>query len=402
MGNEKAPESPRPNFGVYIHVPFCTTRCGYCDFNTYIPSAAADPATYLEALEAELQLAVEGAGVGAEVEGGTLDLGSAELGPADTVFIGGGTPSLLGADGLNRILTMIRNTFGISEGAEITTESNPESTSPEFFEGIREGGYTRVSLGMQSTAPHVLKVLERTHRPGRALEAAREAHAAGFEHINLDMIYGTPTETRDDVKATVEAMLSTPIDHVSAYSLIVEDGTAMARKVNKGEYTLIEEDELAARYEMIDSLLVDAGFHWYEVSNWSKPGGECRHNLGYWQNFHWWGAGPGAHSYINRTRFFNQKLPRKYADAIAKGWLPIAGQETLSEEDLYFENLMLGLRLYEGIPESSIHDAAQPTIEKFIREGLIERYAVGDQRRIRVTSAGRLLADGIITDIALA
>ncbi|WP_277100029.1 radical SAM family heme chaperone HemW, partial [Corynebacterium riegelii] len=249
-------------FGVYVHVPFCESRCGYCDFNTYTPSEVeTSHATYLDALERELELAA------AQVQRS-----------ADTVFIGGGTPSVLGADGLGRILNAVRNTFGISEGAEITTESNPESTNPQYFEGLLGHGFTRVSLGMQSASTPVLKVLDRRHTPGRAVAAAKEAHNAGFQHINLDMIYGTPTETDDDVRATLDAILETPVDHVSAYSLIVEDGTAMHRKVRRGELPAPQEDVYARRYEMIAETLEAQGFDWYEVSNWAKPGGQCRHN----------------------------------------------------------------------------------------------------------------------------
>jgi len=231
-------------FGVYIHVPFCSSRCGYCDFNTYTPGelgTSASPETYLDALEQELELA--------EFKR-----------PADTIFIGGGTPSLLGAQGLRRILTAIRNTFGINPGAEITTESNPESTSPEFFAELRDAGFTRISLGMQSASAHVLQVLERRHTPGRAFAAVAEARAAGFAHINLDMIYGTPTETDADVQATVEQVIASGVDHVSAYSLIVEDGTRMARKVRRGELPAPDEDVYADRYALIDAALVAAGY----------------------------------------------------------------------------------------------------------------------------------------------
>lgn len=265
-------------FGVYIHVPFCSTRCGYCDFNTYTAGelgSTAGPDTYLDSLEVELEMAVA-----------SLD----NPRQAETIFIGGGTPSLIGADGLARVLGAVRNTFGIADGAEVTTESNPESTSPEFFDGLREAGYNRISLGMQSASSSVLKVLDRTHTPGRPVAAAKEAREAGFEHVNLDMIYGTPTETDDDVRKTLDAVLEANVDHVSAYSLIVEDGTAMARKVRKGELPAPDEDVYADRFELIDARLRSAGFDWYEVSNWAKPGGECKHNMGYWVDGDWWGA----------------------------------------------------------------------------------------------------------------
>ncbi len=367
-----------PPFGIYIHVPFCATRCGYCDFNTYTPRETSSSfGAYLDSLERELELA--------------------QTRPADTVFIGGGTPSLLGAEGLGRVLDMVRGHVGLNPGAEVTTESNPESTDPAYFEGLLRAGFTRVSLGMQSASAPVLRVLDRTHTPGRATAAAREARAAGFEHVNLDMIYGTPTETDDDVRATLDAILSTGVDHVSAYSLIVEDGTAMARKVRRGELPAPSEDVYADRYEIIADTLESAGYGWYEVSNWAQPGGECRHNLLYWRGGEWWGAGPGAHGFVDGERFVNVKRPERYNAELAGGRLPVAGREEIGEEERHFERIMLGLRLREGIPRGWIRPGAWGVVEKHARAGLL---TVGE--RVAVTDAGRLLADGIITDILAA
>lgn len=373
-------------FGVYIHVPFCSTRCGYCDFNTYTAGelgSTAGPDTYLDSLEVELEMAVA-----------SLD----NPRQAETIFIGGGTPSLIGADGLARVLGAVRNTFGIADGAEVTTESNPESTSPEFFDGLREAGYNRISLGMQSASSSVLKVLDRTHTPGRPVAAAKEARRAGFEHVNLDMIYGTPTETDDDVRKTLDAVLEANVDHVSAYSLIVEDGTAMARKVRKGELPAPDEDVYADRFELIDARLRSAGFDWYEVSNWAKPGGECQHNMGYWVDGDWWGAGPGAHSHIGDRRFYNIKHPARYSAQIAAGELPIKETERLTAEDHHTERVMLGLRLKQGVPLNLFAPAARPVIDRHIAGDLLHVNALGN---LAVTDAGRLLADGIIADILL-
>lgn len=369
------------SFGVYVHVPFCATRCGYCDFNTYTPTEVdSSHAEYLDALGRELELAA-----------------ARGLPAADTVFVGGGTPSLLGADGLARVLGMVRATIRVNAGAEITTESNPESTSPAYFAGLLEAGFTRVSLGMQSASAPVLRVLERQHTPGRATAAAREALAAGFEHVNLDMIYGTPTETDDDVRRTLDAVLATGVDHVSAYSLIVEDGTRMARKIRRGELPAPEEDAYADRYELIADTLADAGYGWYEVSNWAKPGGECRHNLLYWRNRQWWGAGPGAHSFIGRERFFNVKRPERYAQLLRDGHLPVDDSETVTDAEAHTEAVMLGLRLAEGIPAGLVGEGARDVVDTHVRAGLLERGA-----RLRLTDTGRLLADGIITDILAA
>lgn len=374
----------KDTFGLYIHVPFCATRCGYCDFNTYTPGELGSPrdltGPYLDALERELELAA------AKVNR-----------PADTIFVGGGTPSLLGGEGLTRVLNAARNTFGISEGAEISTESNPESTSPEFFAQIKDAGFTRVSLGMQSAASHVLQVLERAHTPGRPFAAAKEAKAAGFEHVNLDMIYATPTETDDDVRRTLDLALETGVDHISAYSLIVEDGTRMARKVKKGELPMPDQDTMARRYDIIADTLDNAGFGWYEVSNWAKEGGECRHNMIYWRDHDWWGAGPGAHSHLGDQRFYNVKLPGRYINMVGADELPIADTETLTDSEHHMEKIMLGLRLREGIDRTLLSDKAQPMIDGFIDRGLL-----ADDTSLHVTRSGRLLADGIITDLLLA
>ncbi|MCS4535394.1 radical SAM family heme chaperone HemW [Corynebacterium sp. HS2168-gen11] len=375
-------------FGVYIHVPFCSSRCGYCDFNTYTPGelgSSASFASYLDALEHELELAA------------ALRESRGDRRQANTVFIGGGTPSMLGARGLTRILEAIRNTTGIASDAEITTESNPESTSLEFFAALREAGYTRISLGMQSASPTVLRILERAHTPGRAFDAAREAQQAGFSHVNLDMIYGTPYETDDDVRLTLEKVLETGVDHVSAYSLIVEDGTRMARKVRKGEIPAPQEDTYADRFAMIDRELQAAGMQWYEVSNWARPGGECQHNLGYWRNFDWWGAGPGAHSHLQGQRFSNVKHPARYAQQLSTGQLPIAEEEQLTAVERHEERVMLGLRLREGLSTSTFSASEQAVIQRFVELGLLTM-----NTQVALTEKGRLLADGMITDILLA
>lgn len=376
------------SFGVYLHVPFCATRCGYCDFNTYTPGQLGSGATqgdYLDAIVAELEMAV--------VKHPELARG------ADTVFVGGGTPSMLGASGLRRLLDGVRNSFGLADDAEVTTESNPESTSPEFFEGLAEAGFTRVSLGMQSAVPHVLATLDRTHTPGRPAAAVAEARAAGFEHINLDVIYGTPGESMADLDTTLEAVLAAEVDHLSAYSLIVEPGTAMARKVRRGELPMPDDDDLADRYERIDAALSQVGFSWYEVSNWAKPGGQCRHNMLYWRDGNWWGAGPGAHSHLDGTRFYNVKHPARYAVTISGGELPVKDSEGLTAEDRHTEKIMLGLRLAEGIDANLLGEDELDKARRQAEAGMVEFVSVDGGQRIQLTNRGRLLADAIIVDI---
>lgn len=372
---------PGRAFGIYIHVPFCATRCGYCDFNTYTPAelGGANPDGWLAALRVELRLAAE-------------NVGSV---PVQTVFVGGGTPSLLGSAGLGDVLDAIRDNFELTADAEVTTEANPESTSPQFFAGLREAGYTRISLGMQSTAPHVLAVLNRTHSPGRAPAAAAEARAAGFEHVNIDLIYGTPGESDDDLRASIDAAVGAGVDHVSAYSLIVEDGTALARRVRRGEIAAPDDDVLAARYELLDGRLSAAGLHWYEVSNWSRPGGECRHNLGYWDGGEWWGAGPGAHGFLGDTRWWNVKHPNAYAQALTENRLPIADFEKLEARDRHVEDVMLRVRVRDGLPMALLDAEERARAENLCGEGLLLQ-----QRDVLVlTDRGRLLADAVVRDL---
>ncbi|WP_026197345.1 radical SAM family heme chaperone HemW [Sciscionella marina] len=372
-------------FGVYVHVPFCASRCGYCDFNTYTPTeldGAASPQTWLEGLRAELALAARVLGAPPR---------------AETVFVGGGTPSLLGADGLGQVLDAVRGSFGLAEHAEVTTESNPESTSPEFFAGLAEAGYTRVSLGMQSTARHVLAVLERAHTPGRPVAAAKEALAAGIEHVNLDLIYGTPGERDTDLRASLDAVLEAGVDHVSAYSLIVEDGTAMARKVARGQLPAPDEDVLADRYELIDAQLAAAGLHWYEVSNWAgTESARCAHNLIYWRSGDWWGAGPGAHSHIGGTRFWNVKHPARYAALLGEGRSPAAGREVLTGTQRRFERVLLELRCADGLALDVLDERGVREAQAAVAEGLLR---IGDGVAV-LTPQGRLLADGLATRLA--
>jgi oxygen-independent coproporphyrinogen-3 oxidase len=369
---------PGRPFGIYIHVPFCATRCGYCDFNTYTPGelGGANPDGWLEALRAELGLAAQ----------------RIDAPRVDTVFVGGGTPSMLGGEGLATVLDAIRTHFTLAPDAEVTTEANPESTSPHFFEQLRTAGFTRVSLGMQSIVPRVLAVLDRVHSPGRALDAAREARQAGFDHVNLDLIYGTPGESDDDLRRSADAVIEAGVDHVSAYALVVEDGTALARRVRRGEIAAPDNDVLAQRYELLDGRLSEAGFDWYEVSNWSRAGGECRHNIGYWNGGEWWGAGPGAHGYVGATRWWNVKHPNAYAQSLAERQLPVADFEQLDTATLHVEDVMLRLRLRDGLPLAVLGEEERARADTAIADGLV----VVRSDRLVLTDRGRLLADAVV------
>ncbi len=306
-------------FGIYVHVPFCSARCGYCDFNTYTatelgPSVSRD--SYADTVLLELRLARD------VLVGGTS--------PVSTVFFGGGTPTLLPAAQLGVIVAEIDELFGLAADAEITTEANPESVTPAYLAKLREAGFNRLSIGMQSAVPRVLEVLDRKHRPGRPEEVVAEAHAAGFEHVNLDLIYGAPYETDDDWQASLDAAIAAGPDHISAYALVVEDGTGLARQVKAGVVPAPDDDVLADRYVQADETLRRAGFDWYEVSNWARSeSARCRHNELYWTDANWWGAGPGAHSHVGGVRWWNVKHPVRYAAALESARSPAAGRETL-------------------------------------------------------------------------
>jgi putative oxygen-independent coproporphyrinogen III oxidase len=370
--------SPGGPFGIYVHVPFCFTRCGYCDFNTYTPAelGGVNPDAWLQVLRSELEMAA--ARLGAPT--------------VQTVFVGGGTPSLLGGERITALLQSVRDNFELAADAEITTEANPESAWPDFFAAARTAGYTRVSLGMQSVSPRVLGVLDRIHTPNRSAAAAREALAEGFEHVSVDLIYGTPGESDDDLLRSVQAAVDTGVDHVSAYALVVEDGTALARRVRSGELAAPDDDVLAHRYELVDEQLSAAGFDWYEVSNWSRAGGQCRHNLGYWDGGQWWGAGPGAHSYVGATRWWNVKHPNTYAQILDGATLPVAGFEQLDTRNRHTEDVLLRIRLRQGLPLDLLDDAERRRASVAVDDGLL----TPDGERLVLTDRGRLLADGVV------
>ena len=389
---ERDPAAP---FGIYLHVPFCSTRCGYCDFNTYTAGelgSATSPVDWERAAAIEIDRAAE------------LLARTGRPPKVDTVFVGGGTPSLVGADVLVSMLERIDAAFGLAPGAEVTTESNPESTSPEFFTRLRAGGFTRISLGMQSTSARVLRILDRAHTPGRPQEAVAEAVRAGFDHVNLDVIYGTPGETEDDLARTLDTVVESGVDHVSAYSLIVEDGTALARRIRRGELPGTVDDVLADRYEQVSERLTEAGYHWYEVSNFAlDESGYCHHNLGYWRGGDWWGVGPGAHSHVAGARWWNLKHPARYAATCDAGQLPIEGGERLNEQDRHIERIMTGLRLAEGLADSAFTADERVRAEEQVVAGLLIRRGSEHPSGsgYALTEAGRLLADGVVRDILL-
>jgi oxygen-independent coproporphyrinogen-3 oxidase len=375
-------------FGFYVHVPFCASRCGYCDFNTYVPGerGAEQAGGYVAAVLAEIDLAAQ-------------VLASA-LPRVDTVFFGGGTPTLLAAGDLGRILRRIDERFGLAPGAEATTEANPESVDPRTLEALRAAGLTRISLGMQSAVPRVLAILDRAHSPGRPQAAVSEARAAGFEQVSLDLIYGTPGESADDWRRSLDAALSAGPDHLSTYSLIVEPGTRLAAQVRRGELAVPAEEVIVDRFETTERVLADAGMAWYETCSWAT--GEaawCRHNLGYWSGGDWWGAGPGAHSHIGGVRWWNLLHPQAWIERLANAASPAAARETPGEDELRLERVMLGLRLRTGVALRALTLAGRAAAERHVADGFLEPadHAAG---RAVLTTRGRLLADPVTIDLA--
>ncbi len=386
-------------FGVYAHVPYCTTRCGYCDFNTYTAAELGGPdappgaarSTWADAALAELDLADR-----------VLRAGGGAPGPAATVFIGGGTPTLLPPADLGRLVTGVRDRFGLAPDAEVTTEANPETITPEVLDGLLAAGFTRLSLGMQASAPHVLATLDRRHTPGRAAAAVAQAHAAGFTSVSVDLIYGTPGETDADLADALAVAVASGADHVSAYALIVEAGTRLAARVRRGELPMPDDDVLADRYELVDATLSAAGFGWYEVSNWARtPGDRCRHNLLYWTGGDWWGLGPGAHSHVGGVRWWNRKHPAAWARELAAGRTPAHAREVLDDQARHAERLLLELRLVDGLEAGALSTAERAVAVRAVDEGLLDPGSWTEDRLVP-TLRGRLLADGLVTDLLTA
>jgi len=372
-------------FGVYLHVPFCRVRCGYCDFNTYTAPElrGVKQSDYASQAVQELRFA-----------GSALRASGVPARPASTVFLGGGTPTLLPVEDLVRMLDAVRATWGIAEGAEVTTEANPDSVDDAYLAALAAGGFTRVSFGMQSAVPRVLATLERTHDPARIAPVVRGARAAGLE-VSLDLIYGTPGETLDDWRASLEQAIAQEPDHLSAYALIVEPGTKLARQIRRGEVPEPDEDLQADMYELADRMLGEAGYEWYEVSNWARGGRRSRHNLAYWQGHDWWGVGPGAHSHVGGVRWWNVKHPAAYADRVLAGASPGAGRETLDDATREVERVLLGARIRDGLAIPTLTVEGRRQVAGLIADGLVDPRAALAGTLV-LTLSGRLLADAVV------
>ncbi|MEO8851160.1 MAG: radical SAM family heme chaperone HemW [Allobranchiibius sp.] len=378
-------------FGIYLHVPFCRVRCGYCDFNTYtlpeLGMPGAGVSTYADAALSEVDLA-----------GRLLRAGGAEPPPVSTIFVGGGTPTMLDARDLVRMINGVRNTFGVVDGAEITTEANPDTLTGQVAAVLAAGGFNRVSIGMQSAVPHVLATLDRTHDPANVERAVSYARDAGLQ-VSLDLIYGTPGESLQDWQRSLEAVMELAPDHVSAYALVVEQGTKLAAQVRRGVVTMPDDDDEANKYELADELLQAAGYRWYEISNWSaRPDARCMHNESYWRGDDWWGVGPGAHSHVGGVRWWNVKHPTAYAQRLTDGVSPGAGRERLTDEQQYDEKVLLGIRMADGLPLDSLTQPGRTSVAGLIADGLIEPGPAvrRSAQRAVLTLRGRMLADTVV------
>ena len=375
----------------YIHIPYCIRRCGYCDFNTYTPSELKDG----EASVAKVSQGYVDAAIIEINQAFTFFKNKDHIRPIETIFFGGGTPTLLPAADLARILDELREKFGFSENIEITTEANPDSVNAVDLKNLRTAGMNRVSFGMQSVKTHVLATLDRTHNPARVSEVVNEAIEAGFEHVSLDLIYGVPGESIVDWKESVTAALSLPIDHLSAYALIVEEGTKLGAQVRRGDVVMPPDDETADKYLLVDELATKAGMDWYEVSNWSLNGGEARHNIAYWHSNDWWGIGAGAHSHVQGVRWWNVKHPTTYISKLISGESPMLENETLTKEQIRFEEILLRIRLSSGLPLAFFTEAESTILNSYLAQGHLDEKA-WQSGQLKLSISGRLLADQIV------
>jgi oxygen-independent coproporphyrinogen-3 oxidase len=367
-------------FSLYVHVPYCSKRCGYCDFNTYTPSELDRD----DQIDSWLQSAKKETVFARKILGEELTV--------DTIFFGGGTPSLLEANAISEFINNVSNNFSLKKDLEITLEANPDTISQSKAEDWRKAGINRISIGMQSSAKNVLQVLDRTHKPENVLSSVKILKNAGFDNFSLDLIYGTPGESLEDWSNTLEDAIAINPPHISAYSLVIEPGTKMGSQLSRGEIKAVSDDDAADKYQLAEKMLTDNGYSWYEISNWSKENKECQHNLNYWKGNNWWGIGPGAHSHVNGVRWWNQKLPKKWRESLDQDKSPALARENLTSEQIRNEEVMLLSRLKTGINKV---DFDQKNVEKLIQDKLI--YEVSG--KLELTLEGRLLADVVFRQL---
>ena len=380
------------NLAFYIHIPYCVKRCGYCDFNTYTP-AELKISTGLEQISnSYIDLLLQEIDSVREQIVGEIKVPS--------IFFGGGTPSLMQPNDIGRVIAKIKNEFDLLSNSEITLECNPDTVTKDSLENFKKVGINRVSFGMQSAVPHVLATLDRTHKPENLAQATTWANEVGISEISVDLIYGTPGESITDWQTSIDCALALPITHISAYALIIEEGTKLAAQIKRGEVPEVNDDLVADKYLIADKAFKEAGFEWYELSNWSKPGSESRHNMAYWNGDNWWGAGPGAHSHLDGKRFWNVKHPNLYKERIQNKQSAVADSEVLKKDQIESERLMLLLRLPSGIEKQTLNQIQLSELSEFVESGHLDR-ANWNQGRASLTLNGRLIADRILRKILL-
>ena len=377
------------NLAFYVHIPYCVRRCGYCDFNTYTPAELSISNDLSETSRSYIDLLIK------ELEFARETTGSAVV---PTIFFGGGTPTLMESADLGRVISAISDHYELSPDAEITTEANPDTVTKEKLASLREAGFNRISFGMQSAVPQVLKSLDRTHNPENVLKATTWAREVGFNEVSVDLIYGTAGESLADWELTIDTALSLPISHISAYALIVESGTKLGAQVKRGEVTMPDDDETADKYLLADEKFIQAGFDWYELSNWSKKGSECRHNLAYWNGDNWWGLGAGAHSHVDGRRFWNVKHPAAYTQKVIESGNPMHDQELLTRDEARSEEIMLQIRLATGLSLSALSESEAKSLPTFLAEGYLLPSA-WENGQVVLSKTGRLMADRIVREI---
>ena len=377
------------NLAFYVHIPYCVRRCGYCDFNTYTPAELSISNDLTETSRSYIDLLIK------ELEFAHQTTGSAIV---PTIFFGGGTPTLMESTDLGRVISTISSHYELAPNAEITTEANPDTVTKEKLASLREAGFNRISFGMQSAGPHVLKSLDRTHNPENVLKATTWAREVGFNEVSVDLIYGTAGESLTDWELTIDTALSLPISHISAYALIVESGTKLGAQVKRGEVTMPDDDETADKYLLADEKFIKAGFDWYELSNWSKKGSECRHNLAYWNGDNWWGLGAGAHSHVDGRRFWNVKHPAAYTQKVIESGNPMHDQEILTSDEARSEEIMLQIRLATGLSRSALSESEAKSLPIFLAEGYLLPTA-WENGQVVLSQTGRLMADRIVREI---
>ena len=380
------------NLAFYIHIPYCVKRCGYCDFNTYTP-AELKISTGLEQISnSYIDLLLQEIDSVREQIVGEITVPS--------IFFGGGTPSLMQPNDIGRVISKIKSEFDLPLNSEITLECNPDTVTKDSLENFKKVGINRVSFGMQSAVPHVLATLDRTHKPENLAQATTWANKVGISEISVDLIYGTPGESITDWQTSIDSALALPITHISAYALIIEEGTKLAAQIKRGEVPEVDDDLVADKYLIADKAFKEAGFEWYELSNWSKPGSESKHNMAYWNGDNWWGAGPGAHSHLNGKRFWNVKHPNLYKERIQNKQSAVADSEVLKKDQIESERLMLLLRLPSGIEKQTLNQNQLSELSEFVESGHLDR-ANWNQGRASLTLNGRLIADRILRKILL-